>query len=689
MPVRIFLSTVSDEFRDYRDQLRHDLTRHNVEVKVQEDFKDLGTVTLDKLDVYITNCDTVVHLVGHMTGASAKPESTRSMLTKYSDLPDKVPPLRQPLADGLAISYTQWEAWLALYHGKPLVIAKADDSAPRGPKYAPTDHSRAAQQEHLTRLSAVERYPGETFTSPDNLAKLVLSGAILDLLTIADNRRLRKRTAVAALASLLLLVSGYFAYDHWWRNENVATLIKQGEDTQALVRQLIANSQTPVAPGREQAVGAAVTNIATGAAAGDTRLQQALDLLKAGKVEEASGLLRAFAADKDARIREDSKQAAAAWRNLGAIAGLRDPKSAREAYARAVMLDPDDREALYWHGWLQLAAGDIGLADRDLNRLLQVSVAAHDDRGTYRAYLRLGEVFVARGNLQKAREYEDRAYDFAKLNAERNPNDKEWQSDLSVSYNEIGDVLKAQGDLPEALKSYRDGLAIRDRLAKADPGNASWQRDLSVSYGIIGDSVFYGIITTQRKLPEALKSYRDGLAIADRLAKADPGNLGLQRDVSLFYPRIGDVLVAQGNLPEATKSYRDGLAIADRLAKADPGNAKWQYGLGISNERIGDTLMAQGNLAEALRSYEAKQEIISRLAKSDPSNAGWQRDLSLSYSKLADAFGKAGDKTKALDALRQGRAIMVRLTSISPDNAVWELDLIRIDLQIAELDGTK
>jgi Domain of unknown function (DUF4062) len=169
MPVRIFLSTVSDEFRDYRDQLRHDLTRHNVEVKVQEDFKDLGTVTLDKLDVYITNCDTVVHLVGHMTGASAKPESTRSMLTKYSDLPDKVPPLRQPLADGLAISYTQWEAWLALYHGKPLVIAKADDSAPRGPKYAPTDHSRAAQQEHLTRLSAVERYPGETFTSPDNL----------------------------------------------------------------------------------------------------------------------------------------------------------------------------------------------------------------------------------------------------------------------------------------------------------------------------------------------------------------------------------------------------------------------------------------------------------------------------------------------------------------------------------------
>ena len=191
MSVRIFLSTVSDEFRDYRDQLRGDLTRHNVEVKVQEDFKDSGTVTLDKLDLYITNCDAVVHLVGDMTGARAGPRSTRSMLAKYPDLPERLPPLRQPLADGLAVSYTQWEAWLALYHGKLLVIAKADDAAPRGPRYAPTDDSRAAQQEHLARFAAVERYPGGTFSGPDNLAKLILSGAILDLLAAAVAREQR------------------------------------------------------------------------------------------------------------------------------------------------------------------------------------------------------------------------------------------------------------------------------------------------------------------------------------------------------------------------------------------------------------------------------------------------------------------------------------------------------------------
>ena len=57
----------------------------------------------------------------------------------------------------------------------------------------------------------------------------------------------------------------------------------------------------------------------------------------------------------------------------------------------------------------------------------------------------------------------------------------------SVALNDLGDVLAAQGDGPGGLASYRDSLAIADRLAKSDPGNAApswqeWQRDLSVSH---------------------------------------------------------------------------------------------------------------------------------------------------------------------------------------------------------------
>ena len=76
--VQLFLSTVSAEFRSYRDALRHDLDRPNVTVKVQEDFIAGGTETLDKLDEYIRQCDAVIHLVGDMTGALAKASSVAS-----------------------------------------------------------------------------------------------------------------------------------------------------------------------------------------------------------------------------------------------------------------------------------------------------------------------------------------------------------------------------------------------------------------------------------------------------------------------------------------------------------------------------------------------------------------------------------------------------------------------------------
>src|SRR6476660_4284466 len=125
MSVKIFLSTVSDEFRAYRDALRTDLTRHNVEVKVQEDFKDLGGDTLDKLDVYIAQCDAVVHLIGSMTGSAPEELALRALRKKYPDLADKLPPLGEALQSSVSVSYTQWEAWLALYHDKRLFIAEA------------------------------------------------------------------------------------------------------------------------------------------------------------------------------------------------------------------------------------------------------------------------------------------------------------------------------------------------------------------------------------------------------------------------------------------------------------------------------------------------------------------------------------------------------------------------------------
>jgi hypothetical protein len=210
--VKIFISCVSDEFRAYRDQLRTDLTALNVEVKVQEDFKDPGRTTLENDDLYIRGCDAVVHLVGDMTGWAAKPASAKAILTKYPDITDRFPPLHELLDRGEEISYTQWEAWLALYHDKPLLIAQAADGAEgRGPNFGPTAESRAAQRAHLDRMRAVEHHQGCTFLNADQLAKYVLSSPILGP---------RKEQAgwlpyIGLLPGLLVLLVTPWVADQW------------------------------------------------------------------------------------------------------------------------------------------------------------------------------------------------------------------------------------------------------------------------------------------------------------------------------------------------------------------------------------------------------------------------------------------------------------------------------------------
>ena len=189
--VKLFLSCVSDEFGAYRDALRKALTRPNVEVKVQEDFKALGGDTLAMLETYVESCDVVVHFIGDMAGSTPKPTSVDDLLKRQPELEKRLAKKGMaPEALG-RLTYTQWEAWLAVGFNKDgakrnLVPVAPVESAKRGPKFEPDDASRASQAEHLKRLRAINFYPAERFTNADNLIAQVLASAVLDALRKAE-----------------------------------------------------------------------------------------------------------------------------------------------------------------------------------------------------------------------------------------------------------------------------------------------------------------------------------------------------------------------------------------------------------------------------------------------------------------------------------------------------------------------
>jgi hypothetical protein len=168
--MRVFISCVSKEFRTVREELRQRLTTHRDEIKVQEDFGVGGGMLIEKLDRYIRQCDAMIHLSGDGLGSLAKPAEVAWVLRTYPDLPQRLPMLA-PLLDPCPFSYTQWECYLALYHGIPCQLCFAEAGSQREQDWQAADADRAAQRAHEDRLkSRGHDQLQASFTNADRIA---------------------------------------------------------------------------------------------------------------------------------------------------------------------------------------------------------------------------------------------------------------------------------------------------------------------------------------------------------------------------------------------------------------------------------------------------------------------------------------------------------------------------------------
>ena len=104
----------------------------------------------------------------------------------------------------------------------------------------------------------------------------------------------------------------------------------------------------------------------------------------------------------------------------------------------------------------------------------------------------------------------------------------------------------------------------------------------------------------------------------ERLAQAEPDRADYQRDLSVFYERMGDLFGALGQGEEARQAFQKSLAIAERLAQAEPDRADYQRGLIVSYVKMSETEPAAARvwLSQALDVARSLQS-GGRLAPAD------------------------------------------------------------------------
>lgn len=160
--IRIFISAATDEFEaanarfaNLRTRLSGYLRRADCDVKTQEDFRQFPTGTLNKLDNYVSSCTAVLHLVGNSRGYVPDRREVDEFMAQNAGFFSKFPEFEKELGDIFALTYTQWEAIIAICRGIPLYVYS-------------TPHEDPRQQKHLQRLRVMGRY-AEPFGSSEEL----------------------------------------------------------------------------------------------------------------------------------------------------------------------------------------------------------------------------------------------------------------------------------------------------------------------------------------------------------------------------------------------------------------------------------------------------------------------------------------------------------------------------------------
>ena len=86
-------------------------------------------------------------------------------------------------------------------------------------------------------------------------------------------------------------------------------------------------------------------------------------------------------------------------------------------------------------------------------------------------------------------------------------------------------------------------------------------------------------------------------------------------------------------------------AIAERLAKSDPGNMGWQRDLSVSYANIGGTYRKLNDTAKAREALAAGRAIIGKLVEQHPDQTQWKQDMAWIDVQIAE-LGKTSPKKK-------------------------------------------
>ncbi|MGD9374109.1 MAG: tetratricopeptide repeat protein, partial [Desulfobacterales bacterium] len=198
----------------------------------------------------------------------------------------------------------------------------------------------------------------------------------------------------------------------------------------------------------------------------------------------------------------------------------------------------------------------------------------------------------------------------------------------------------------KALAAYQKSLSITEEIAAAHELRADWQRDLSVNYQEIGD-----VLSHEGRYIEALEYYQKDLAIAKKLNESDPHRVDWQDDLLRSYSRLGSLYIKIGKSVKALDAHKHGLSLAKALSAFDRNRTDWREVLCVMYQKMALTLFELKRFTDALQIAEESVEALKPFTDVDidvaldladaQNNVAWYALFNYEFEKARHAADQA------------------------------------------------
>jgi tetratricopeptide (TPR) repeat protein/tRNA A-37 threonylcarbamoyl transferase component Bud32 len=267
------------------------------------------------------------------------------------------------------------------------------------------------------------------------------------------------------------------------------------------------------------------------------------------------------------------------------------------------------------------------------------------------------EIYVALGQHLRRLGQPSRASDFFDLARDRlealavlgagSSADQEYARNRRI----LGEYYRETGAIAKAREEHEKACAIWQGLYRRTPNsfclwNLAWDKAmLARALDELGNSL------------QALRSSEEAAQMARALVERHPQDLEYQAFLATRHHVIGNIYSDIQKLEDAVRAYRQALAIRERLARTNPNNAdRWSDQAGTC-EGLGEVLEQLGRGDEALAAYQGAVESMKTFLTKTPMTPKHRRGLSDRYRSVARVQRSLGQARAAAETLLEWKSL--------------------------------